>query len=117
MRVAKTSPRGQALSNLADMSLDGLDPRLWGVAIQLECDVTNPLLGPSGASAIFGPQKGADEATVKDLDAALSRWAEVAETISGRSVRTVAGAGAAGGLGAAFMAFFDTEVCPGVELV
>jgi len=110
-------PGGQALSNLADMILDGLDPRLWEVTIQLACEVTNPLLGPSGASAIFGPQKGADETTVKDLDAALSRWAEVAETISGRSVRTVAGAGAAGGLGAAFMAFFDTEVCPGVELV
>jgi len=108
---------GAALARLASVDLAGLDPRLSEVRIDLASDVTNPLLGPSGASAVFGPQKGADTAAVAELDAALTRWADVVEASLGVNVRDRAGAGAAGGLGAAFLAFARAELVPGVELV
>lgn len=108
---------GEALARLASVDCAGLDPRLAAVRIELASDVTNPLLGPSGASVVYGPQKGADAAAVTELDAALTCWADVVESSLGVSVRDRAGAGAAGGLGAAFLAFTGAELVPGVELV
>ncbi|MEB0003417.1 glycerate kinase [Cryobacterium sp. MDB1-18-2] len=111
-------PRGgAALARLARIDLSGFDPRLADTSFRIACDVTNPLLGPSGASRVFGPQKGADESTVAELDAALGVFASVVTSMTGREVATVAGAGAAGGLGAAFLAFFDSTMQRGVDVV
>jgi glycerate kinase len=110
-------PGGAALARLARVDLAGLDARLAGCSIELACDVDNPLLGPSGASAVFGPQKGADPATVAELDGALRRWADIVEPAVGRTVRDLPGSGAAGGLGAAFLALTGAVPRRGVELV
>ena len=71
---------GAALGELDRVDLSGLDPRLVALDVQVACDVDNPLTGPGGASAVFGPQKGADGEAVSELDAALTRWADVVET-------------------------------------
>ena len=108
---------GAALARLSRIDLDGFDPRLAAATFRIASDVTNPLLGPDGASRVFGPQKGADEAAVAELDAALGRYAAVVEATTGREVATLAGAGAAGGLGAALLAFFDATMQRGVDVV
>jgi glycerate kinase len=81
------------------------------------CDVTNPLNGPRGASAVYGPQKGADGAAVAELDAALARLAQVIERDLGKRVADLPGAGAAGGTGAGLVAFLDASLEPGAPLV
>ena len=107
---------GAALVRLA--RIDGqTDPRLVRPAIEVACDVRNPLLGPEGASAIYGPQKGATPEIVAELDAALARYADVVERFVGRPIRDVPGAGAAGGLGAGLLAFLDARLVSGAELV
>lgn len=78
------------------------------------CDVDNPLTGPCGASAIFGPQKGASESDVALLDRALARYGECLRDITGKDIASMSGAGAAGGTAAAFMAFFNAEMVPGI---
>jgi glycerate kinase len=93
------------------------DPRLIRPAIEVACDVRNPLLGPEGASVIYGPQKGATPQMIAELDAALARYADVIEDFVGRNVRDVPGAGAAGGLGAGLLAFLDARLRSGAELV
>ncbi|HLZ47576.1 MAG TPA: glycerate kinase [Candidatus Limnocylindria bacterium] len=107
---------GAALARLHH--LEGqTDPRLIRPSIEVACDVRNPLLGPEGASAIYGPQKGATPAIVTELDAALATYADVIEDFVGRNVRDVPGAGAAGGLGAGLVAFLDARLRSGAELV
>jgi glycerate kinase len=107
---------GAALARLG--RIDGqTDPRLVRPSIEVACDVRNPLLGPEGASAIYGPQKGATPAIVRELDAALARYADVVEAFVGRPIRDVPGAGAAGGLGAGLLAFLDARLVSGAELV
>ena len=107
---------GAALARLA--RIDGqTDPRLVRPSIDVACDVRNPLLGPEGASAVFGPQKGATPAMVRELDAALARYADVVERFVRRNVRDVPGAGAAGGLGAGLVAFLDARLVSGAQLV
>ena len=107
---------GAALARLHH--LEGqTDPRLIRPAIEVACDVRNPLLGPEGASAIYGPQKGATPTMVAELDAALARYADVIEDFVGRNVRDVPGAGAAGGLGAGLLAFLDARLRSGADLV
>src|SRR5438105_484388 len=107
---------GAALARLG--RIDGqTDPRLVRPSIEVACDVRNPLLGPEGASAIYGPQKGATPEIVRELDAALARYADVVEAFVGRSIRDVPGAGAAGGLGAGLLAFLDARLISGAELV
>ncbi len=108
---------GAALSRLSRIDLSGFDARLSESKFQILCDVTNLLLGPNGASAVFGPQKGADDAAIAELDAALGTWADVVALTTGRDVAMVPGAGAAGGLGAAFLAFFCAEMRRGVDVV
>ena len=113
---AELSEGGAALARLS--RIDGqTDPRLIRPSIDVACDVRNPLLGPEGASAIFGPQKGATPEVVRELDAALRRYADVIERFVGRSVRDVPGAGAAGGLGAGLVAFLDARLVSGAKLV
>lgn len=110
-------PGGAALAQLARIDASGLDPRLAGVAVEVACDVDNPLCGPRGASAVFGPQKGADAAQVAQLDAALARFADCCATALGRDERERPGSGAAGGMGFAARTFLQASFRPGIELV
>ncbi|WP_274571151.1 glycerate kinase [Neisseria leonii] len=108
---------GAALARLARLDLSGLDRRLHDVDIQTACDVDNPLCGANGASAVFGPQKGADAAMVAQLDAALRRFADVARHDCGTDMADVAGAGAAGGMGGGLLLLPQVRLRPGVEIV
>ncbi|MGV0792725.1 glycerate kinase [Mycolicibacterium sp. XJ1819] len=108
-------PGGAALRDLARIDLSGLDPRLRDTRIRVASDVTAPLLGPTGASAVFGPQKGADAADVELLDAALSRLVTVTMATLGNAAPHRAGAGAAGGVGFALAEFLGATIRPGVE--
>lgn len=110
-------PGGGALAGLSQIDISGLDPRLQEAEITVACDVDNPLCGARGASAVFGPQKGATPAMVQELDAALSRYADCAQAATGRDVASLAGAGAAGGLGAGLMFFTPARLKPGVDIV
>lgn len=108
---------GGALARLARIDLSGLDARLADCRIEVACDVDNPLTGPFGASSVFGPQKGATPEMVRLLDGALAGYARQVASATGRAVDAVPGAGAAGGLGAAALAFLDATLRPGVEIV
>ncbi|MBX5451619.1 glycerate kinase [Thermogemmatispora sp.] len=108
---------GAALAHLARIVLDELDPRLRESRIEVACDVTNPLCGPQGASAVYGPQKGATPAMIAQLDAALEHYAEIIQRDLGRAVRDIPGAGAAGGLGAGLLAFLEATLRSGADLV
>ena len=112
---------GEVSADLRAVDLAGLDPRLAGVALRIACDVTNPLLGPNGAAATYGPQKGATPEDVAFLDARLAAYAEALETATGRRERDTPGAGAAGGTGFGLLCLRDRfrslELVPGVEVV
>lgn len=110
-------PGGAALRRLDRIDMSGLDRRLRGVRIRVASDVTAPLLGPSGASAIFGPQKGASPADVHLLESAMSRLATVTAATLGHARPQRAGAGAAGGVGFALVEFLGAASRPGVEEV
>ena len=110
-------PGGAALARLARIDVSGLDGRLRNCQVLGATDVTNPLCGPHGASAIYGPQKGASPADVEELDAALAHYGAVIERDLGKRVAEVPGAGAAGGIGAGLIAFLDAELRPGAQLV
>ncbi len=113
-------PGGAALAGVERVDLSGLDPRLARTSVVLAADVTNPLLGPVGAAAVFGPQKGASAADVDTLDAALARFADRLAAALGEDPRTHAeaeGAGAAGGVGYAALAVLGAVRRPGVEVV
>jgi glycerate kinase len=108
---------GAALAGLARIDLSGIDPRLPGLELLVACDVDNPLTGPRGASAVYGPQKGATPAMVAELDRALENLSRVARAATGRDVADRPGAGAAGGLGAGLLFFTPARLLPGVDLV
>jgi len=111
-------PRGgAALLRLERIDDSKLNPGWRSVQVRVACDVTNPLTGPEGASAVYGPQKGADPATVRLLDQALGRLAQVIEHQYGKRVADIPGAGAAGGTGAGLMAFLDAKLVSGAALV
>lgn len=108
---------GAALRDLAVVDLSGLDPRVHRTEFVLAGDVDNPLLGPHGAAAVFGPQKGADAQDVADLEAGLTRFADLLTAALGRDDRDLPGAGAAGGVGYAAQAVLDAVMQPGIEMV
>ena len=108
---------GASLARLARIDLSGLDPRLIEASLLVACDVDNPLCGPRGASAVYGPQKGATPEMVQELDAALGVFARVAAAATGRDVALKPGAGAAGGLGAGLLFFTPANLRPGVSIV
>jgi glycerate kinase len=108
---------GAALARLAHIEIAGLDPRLQECVFEVASDVTNPLCGPTGASAVYGPQKGATPAMVAELDAALAHYAEIIERDLGLAVREQPGAGAAGGLGAGLLAFLPATLRPGAQII
>ncbi|RJP28280.1 MAG: glycerate kinase [Actinobacteria bacterium] len=111
------SPGAVYLNNLQSMDMRGLDPRIVQSRIMVASDVTNPLLGESGASRIYGPQKGASEYDVELLESGLARLAEVVSTTLVPGLEDEPGAGAAGGLGFGLMAILGAEIRPGVEVV
>jgi glycerate kinase len=108
---------GAALSQLTRVDVSGVDARLAQTLVRVACDVTNPLTGPEGASAVYGPQKGATPEIVAELDAALSHYAAILKRDLGADVANVPGAGAAGGMGAGLLAFTRAELVPGARLV
>ncbi len=108
---------GGDLARLERIDVSALDPRLAECRIEVACDVDNPLTGARGASAVFGPQKGATPEMVQALDANLARFARIVERDLGVAVDAVPGAGAAGGMGAAMLAFFGATLKPGIEIV
>ncbi len=110
-------PGGAALADIASIDDSAADQRLKEAVIHVACDVDNPLLGENGASFIYGPQKGADPVMVKELDAALGRFADVVERWKGRSMRNIPGAGAAGGLGFGLNAFCDAVMKSGIDTI
>jgi len=108
---------GAALADLDHIDIATIDPRLTDCDIVVASDVTNPLCGPQGASAVYGPQKGATEEMVAQLDAALAHYADVLHRDLGIDIRDAPGAGAAGGLGAGLIAFLKAKLLPGIEIV
>ncbi|WP_031513753.1 glycerate kinase [Desulfofalx alkaliphila] len=108
---------GGALAELSSIDMSVLDKRLKKVKLEVACDVDNPLVGPNGASAVYGPQKGATADMVNTLDQNLTNYANVIEKQLGKEVKNLPGAGAAGGLGAGLVAFFNAELKRGVEIV
>jgi len=111
------SEGGAALAELARLDDSKVSPLLREAKINVVCDVDNPLLGPDGASATYGPQKGADAAAVERLDAALTKFADEIERWKGLELRSKPGAGAAGGLGFGLMAFCDAQMESGIDCI
>ncbi|HBY7768184.1 TPA: glycerate kinase [Klebsiella aerogenes] len=111
------APGGGALETLARIDLSELDPRLADCRIDVACDVTNPLTGPQGASAVFGPQKGATAAMIERLDRGLQHFAQIIDRDLDIDVLNLEGGGAAGGMGAALYAFCGANLRPGIEIV
>ncbi|MEH7479970.1 glycerate kinase [Neobacillus drentensis] len=108
---------GGALAHLHSINIEGFDSRLSEVSFEVACDVENHLLGATGASSVFGPQKGATEEMVVILDQNLAHFARVIERDLGKHVSDVPGAGAAGGLGAGLLAFLPCELKKGIQIV
>jgi glycerate 2-kinase len=108
---------GAALATLARISVATIDPRLQQCTVDVACDVNNPLCGPMGASAVYGPQKGATPEMVAELDAVLAHYASIIKRDLGLDVKDVPGAGAAGGLGAGLMTFLHASLRPGAQIV
>lgn len=114
---SKLEPTTENLGLIAKADLTEVSKLLEGIHITLMCDVSNPLLGPEGATAIYGPQKGVKQEMIKPLDEAMSTYADALEAAAGKSIRTNPGAGAAGGLGACLMAIADAEIRSGAQTV
>jgi glycerate kinase len=110
-------PGGLALKRLARIHVGGVHANWKETQVDVACDVTNPLTGPRGASAVYGPQKGATPEMVAELDTALHHFAEIIRRDLGVDVEPLPGAGAAGGLGAGLVAFLGARLQPGAEMV
>jgi glycerate 2-kinase len=110
-------PGGAALDRLARIDTSGLHPSVRDIEVVVASDVDNPLTGPHGASAVYGPQKGADPGDVAFLDRALGHFAAIVHRDLGIDVRDLPGAGAAGGLGGGLVAFLGAKLRPGFDLV
>ncbi len=110
-------PSGENLSLIDKIDLSNLDQRIKDIEVQVACDVNNPLCGETGASAIFGPQKGASTNDIEILDRNLFHWSKLIKNQMGKDVKDIPGAGAAGGLGAGLMAFVNAELALGADIV
>jgi glycerate kinase len=111
------APGGGNLSGLASLNVAPLRETLGATTIIVASDVDNPLLGPNGAAAVFGPQKGAGPHDVEGLERSLRQWSTIVSDTTGREDAERAGAGAAGGTGYAALALLDAEIRPGIELI
>ena len=110
-------PTGGTLTQIAHIRMEGLRETMAGAEVTVMCDIDNPLCGPAGAAAVFGPQKGADAAMVARMDAGLRHLAEMLEKDVGMEVLTLAGGGSAGGFGAGAAAFFGGQLRMGIDVV
>lgn len=110
-------PVGETLRDIVSIDTSSLDPALNGVELITMCDIDNPLTGPHGAAAVFAPQKGADEKTVRMLDANLAHLADIIKRDLGMDITDMPGAGAAGGMGGGMAAFFGSNLRMGIETV
>ncbi|EEJ72380.1 glycerate kinase [Lactobacillus ultunensis] len=108
---------GGNLNKIANIDLSHINPQIKDTEFLLASDVTNPLTGKNGASAVFGPQKGADEKTVQELDESLCHYAQIIQKTIDRDIAHIPGSGAAGGLGAGLLAFTNAQIHPGVKLI
>ncbi|MBP3685443.1 MAG: glycerate kinase [Clostridia bacterium] len=107
----------KGLQNLHSIKSDNVLPELKECHFKIACDVTNPLCGENGCSAVFGPQKGATPEMIQDMDTWLEKYAVLAKTVSNKADNTYAGAGAAGGLGFAFLSFTNAVLKSGIQIV
>ena len=108
---------GQDLAHIQRIDLSAMDPRLRQAEIQASCDVTNPLLGEDGATWVYGAQKGADEAALRELEAGMAHYSRQLTQTLGYDISERPGAGAAGGMGAALIAYAGATLRPGIDLV
>ena len=107
----------ESLNTLSDINITSIDSRLKGVSFEIACDVDNPLIGPQGASVIFGSQKGADEKMINQLDNLLSHYSRIASSKLNNNLSMYPGAGAAGGIGYGFLAFLKADQKSGVQII
>lgn len=107
----------QALGKISRIQTESADPRLFRCRFRIACDVVNPLCGPEGATHIFGPQKGLSEWQTEAVDRDMAHFAAVTAETLGKDLKHIAGTGAAGGLGFAFLAYLNGELTPGIDLV
>ena len=110
-------PVGGTLDRIAKVDVSTLDERVKAIPITIMCDIDNPFYGPNGAAAVYGPQKGADEAMVKDLDQKMIHLAELVKGDLGIDLQAIPGSGAAGGMGGGMKAFFNAELQMGIDTV
>lgn len=108
---------GEALAQISSISAAQVLPELKLCRFQIACDVSNPLCGPTGATYIYGPQKGVTQALVEPLDAAMAHYASVTEQAMGNCFRDTPGAGAAGGMGFACLSYLQASLTPGIQLI
>ncbi|MXZ33673.1 MAG: glycerate kinase [Acidobacteria bacterium] len=108
---------GNGLKSIARIDMDRINPLLKRARILVACDVDNPLVGPRGSAAVFGPQKGATPGMVRKLDERLGRLGKLIQQTTGRDVSQVAGSGAAGGIAGGFMGLLGARLSPGSDLV
>jgi glycerate kinase len=114
---AEVGPGGAGTATAATLDLTGLHPGLAAARLEVACDVDNPLTGPEGAAAVYGPQKGASPEQVRELDAALAHWADLVAAATGHDHRDDPGAGAAGGVGFGAVAILGAAMRPGAQLM
>ena len=110
-------PVGNTLKDICSIDITNIDESLQNIDIITMCDIDNPLCGENGAAHVFAPQKGADNSTVQHLDEGLSHMADIIKRDTGKEVKKLAGAGAAGGMGAGMVAFFSSRLRMGIEAV
>jgi glycerate 2-kinase len=113
----EAGPGGLGAIRAVAIDLTSLHPALTEARLEIACDVDNPLTGPVGAAAVYGPQKGADPEQVQLLDSALGRWADLVSRTMDKDLRATAGAGAAGGVGYAALSLLGADLRPGAQLV
>ena len=107
----------KGLRDIVSISSENVCPTIFECTFNIACDVTNPLCGDSGCSAVYGPQKGADEEMIRDMDLWLNRYSDICLQTFGKADKEAAGAGAAGGLGFAFLSFLNAKLTNGIRLV
>lgn len=110
-------PVGGTLDKIASIDLSKMDDAVKALPITAMCDIDNPFYGPTGAAAVFGPQKGADEAMVKNLDGKMAHLASVIESQLGIDLQSIPGSGAAGGMGGGMKSFFSARMQMGIDAV
>lgn len=110
-------PTGGTTGDIARIDFSGKDKMLDNIEIITMCDIDNPMFGPTGASYVFGPQKGADEKMVEELDEGIQNLSRVIEQETGHNISLIPGTGAAGAMGAGMIAFFDSRLQMGIQTV